>query len=126
MIDTPLSSVSSYLFNRCRGNVEDLQKEEDSQARSHIQKNIAIYLIVIEVPPEYPTCHSVMAGINDLKIPHYLYGSLLPHPDMSISGFLSLELPMQSDNLFGIEHIIQEFWSMVLPMCINLENVQCL
>lgn len=79
----------------------------------------------IEVPPKYPTCHSVMAGINDLEIPHCLYGSLWPHPNMSISDFLSFELPTQFDSLFGIEHInIQEFWSKALPMCINLENVQ--
>ena len=81
----------------------------------------------IEVPPEYPTCRSVMAGINDSKseIPHCLYRALLPHPDMSILDFLSFELPAQFDSLFGIEHInIQEFWSKALPICINLENVQ--
>ena len=81
----------------------------------------------IEVPPEYPTCHSVMAGINNSEIPHCLYSTLLPHPDMSISDFLSFELPMQFDSLFGIEHInVQEFWSKALLMCINLDNVQCL
>lgn len=79
----------------------------------------------IEVPPEYPTCRSVMAGINGSEIPHCLYSTLLPHPDMSISDFLSFELPMQFDSLFGIERInIQGFWSKALPMCINLENVQ--
>ena len=62
-------------------------------------KNIAIYLMFIEVPPEYPTCRSVMAGINHSEIPHCLYSALLPHPDMSILIFLSFELPTQFDFL---------------------------
>jgi len=66
-------------------------------------------------------------GINNSEIPHCLYSALLPHPDMSILDFLSFEFPAQFDSLFGIEHInIQEFWSKALPICINLENVQCL
>ena len=119
--------VSGHLFNRCRGNVEDLQKKKIlwvSSSKSRL-KNIAVYLMFIEVPPEYPTCRSVMAGINDSEIPHCLYSALLPHPDVSISDFLSFELPAQFDSLFGIEHIkIQDFWSKARPMCINLENVQ--
>jgi hypothetical protein len=66
-----------------------------------------------------------MADIN--RIPLCLYNSLLPHPELSISDFLSFELPGQFDNLFGVEHInIQDFWSRALPICINPENLQCL
>ena len=121
--------VSGYLLNRCRGNVEDSQKRRfsGSWAQSCIWKNTYCYipLMFIEVPPEYPTCCSVMAGINNLEIPHCLYSALLPHPDILILDFLSFELPAQFNSLFGIKYInIQEFWSKALPMCINLENVQ--
>ena len=111
------------LFNRCRANVEDSQKEEDSLGLELEVAFETILLYTLSLPNTYPTCRSVMAGLNDSEIPHCLYSALLPHPDMSILDFLSFELPAQFNSLFGIKHInIQEFWSKALPICINLES----